>query len=63
MGGGTLPQVSIPSVGLALDGDVTGALRAQPIPVIARVEGGSTILDLRTVQPDQDQLVAAALRA
>jgi L-seryl-tRNA(Ser) seleniumtransferase len=62
-GGGTLPGVEIPSAGLALDGDRTGALRAGSPPVIARVEEGRTILDLRTVEPDDDETVVAALRA
>jgi L-seryl-tRNA(Ser) seleniumtransferase len=61
-GGGTLPGIEIPSAGIALDGDLTGALRAQrPMPVIARVDHGRTILDLRTVDPAQDPLLAAAL--
>jgi L-seryl-tRNA(Ser) seleniumtransferase len=60
-GGGTLPGVEIPSAGLALDGDRTGVLRAGAPPVIARVDEGRTLLDLRTVEPDDDHLVAAAL--
>jgi len=61
-GGGTLPGIEIPSVGIALDGDVTAALRAAaPKPVIARVEEQHTILDLRTVHPDDDELVRAAV--
>jgi len=62
-GGGTLPGIEIPSAGIALDGDHTAALRAGPVPVIARVDDGRTLLDLRTVEPDQDAVVAAALRA
>ncbi len=34
-GGGTMPDVEIPSVGLALDGDRVDALRDQSPPVIA----------------------------
>jgi L-seryl-tRNA(Ser) seleniumtransferase len=61
-GGGTLPGVEIPSVGLALPGDHTARLRrATPKPVIARVEDDRTILDLRTVHPADDALLAAAL--
>ena len=63
-GGGTLPGIEIPSVGIALDGDVTAALRAAtPKPVIARVEEHHTLLDLRTVHPDDDELVRAAVAA
>src|SRR5207244_8615043 len=53
-GAGTAPGVTIPSAGIALDGDHTTALRANDPPVIARVEGGRTILDLRTVDPADD---------
>lgn len=60
-GGGTLPSVEIPSVGLALDGDHVATLRAHRTPVIARVVDGRTVLDLRTVEPDDDAFVAAAL--
>lgn len=61
-GGGTLPGVEIPSVGLALDGDRTAALRNAEPPVIARVDAGRTVLDLRTVEPDDDGVVVDALR-
>ena len=62
-GGGSLPGVEIDSFGIAIDGDVTAALRANDPPVIARVEDGRTILDLRTVDPDDDAVVAAAVKA
>jgi L-seryl-tRNA(Ser) seleniumtransferase len=62
-GGGTLPGVEIPSAGIAVPGDRTAALRAaRPRPVIARVEDGTTILDLRTVDPGDDAELAAAVR-
>jgi L-seryl-tRNA(Ser) seleniumtransferase len=65
-GGGTLPGVTIASAGVSLDGDHSHALRkgneTSP-PVIARVADGRTLLDLRTVAPDDDAIVAAALRA
>ena len=61
-GGGTLPGIEIPSAGVAIDGDVTAALRAAtPKPVIARVDDGRTILDLRTVDPADDDLLAGAI--
>ena len=62
-GGGTLPGIEIPSAGIRLAGDVTAALRAHDPAVIARVDGGSTVLDLRTVAPDEDEVLAAAVRA
>ena len=36
-------------------------LRASDPPVIARVEQGRVLLDLRTVFADQDSMIAAAL--
>jgi L-seryl-tRNA(Ser) seleniumtransferase len=61
-GGGTLPGVEIPSAGLALDGDQTDRLRsAAPKPVIARIEDGRTVCDLRTVDPSDDDLLRAAM--
>ena len=62
-GGGTLPGVEITSCGLVHRGDVTTALRNLDPPVIARVDGGRTILDLRTVDPADDATLARALRA
>ncbi|MBA2282234.1 MAG: L-seryl-tRNA(Sec) selenium transferase [Acidimicrobiia bacterium] len=63
-GGGTLPGVVIPSAGVAVAGDVTRELRAAaPKPIVARVVDGRTVLDLRTVDPDDDALVGAAVRA
>ncbi|MGK2930594.1 MAG: L-seryl-tRNA(Sec) selenium transferase [Acidimicrobiales bacterium] len=60
-GGGTLPSVEIPSVGVAIDGDHTTALRQHQPPVIARVVDGRTVVDLRTVEPDDDSVVSDAL--
>ena len=61
MGGGTLPGRTIPSVGVALDGDLTDRLRSWDPPVIARVEEGRTVCDLRTVLPGQDEVLGKAL--
>ena len=61
-GAGSTPGASIPSVGLALDGDLTATLRSFRPPVIARVRDNVTILDLRTVDPSDDQVVVDALR-
>ena len=68
-GGGTLPGVEIPSVGVAVEGDQREALRELDHPIIARVDHGdssageTTVLDLRTIHPDDDEVVAAALRS
>ena len=61
-GGGTLPGVEIPSAGIALDGDRAAALRDAEVPVIARVAGQRTYLDLRTVDPCDDVALAHAAR-
>jgi L-seryl-tRNA(Ser) seleniumtransferase len=62
-GGGTVPGVEIPSAGVALEGDLTAALRArEPKPVIARVDDDRTVLDLRTVDPADDHVIASALK-
>jgi L-seryl-tRNA(Ser) seleniumtransferase len=63
MGGGTLPGVELPSVGIVVPGDHTARLRAGSPPTVARVSDDGTVLDLRTVLPDQDGALAAALRA
>jgi len=62
-GGGSLPGLDIPSAGVAVDGDVTAALRAQDPPVIARTQDDRTLLDLRTVDPADDAIVAKAVAA
>ncbi len=62
-GGGTLPTVTFPSFGLEVSGDVTEQLRAGQPPIVARVDQGATIMDLRTVAPAEDRLLGAALRS
>jgi len=62
-GGGTLPGTEIDSCGVVLDGDCTAPLRAGSPPIIARVSDDRTWLDLRTVAPDDDRYVIAALKA
>ena len=61
-GGGTLPGVEIPSAGVVLAGDRAAALRGGEVPVIARVAGQRTYLDLRTVDPADDVALADAAR-
>jgi L-seryl-tRNA(Ser) seleniumtransferase len=67
VGGGALPGVALPSAGLAWavpDADtVVTRLRALDPPVIARIEDGRVLFDLRTVDPSEDALVARALVA
>ncbi|MDW3220618.1 MAG: L-seryl-tRNA(Sec) selenium transferase [Acidimicrobiales bacterium] len=60
-GGGTLPEVGFPSAGIAVEGDHRETLRQRERPLVARVADGRTIVDLRTVDPADDDEVGAAL--
>ncbi|MCU1448206.1 MAG: L-seryl-tRNA(Sec) selenium transferase, partial [Acidimicrobiales bacterium] len=60
-GAGSLPGLDIPSAGVTVEGDITACLRAHELPVIARTRDGHTLLDLRTVDPADDAVVAEAL--
>jgi L-seryl-tRNA(Ser) seleniumtransferase len=69
IGGGAAPSAVLPTrllavtrEGLSAD-EISARLRASEPPLIARVEEGRVLLDLRTVFPEQDELVVAALRA
>jgi L-seryl-tRNA(Ser) seleniumtransferase len=67
-GGGSAPGQTLPTKLLAVRAPELSAqelarrLRRQATPVIARVEDDRVLLDLRTVFPEQDEAVAAALR-
>ena len=61
-GAGSLPGQEIPSAGVELDGDYAAALRANDPPVVARVNEQTTVIDLRTVDPADDAVIAAAVR-
>ena len=61
-GGGSLPGLTIPSAGVAVAPTRPDALAAvRRGGAIARVEGGRVVCDLRSVDPDDDRLVVAAL--
>ena len=61
-GGGTLPGVEIPSVGLKLTGDHVEFFRQQNPPIICRVENNHTFLDLMTVHPSDDVFIDNAIK-
>jgi L-seryl-tRNA(Ser) seleniumtransferase len=66
VGGGAFPTARIPSVALTLadrTGRVEAQLRAGEPPVIGRLTDGRLLLDVRTIFPDDDALVAARLAA
>jgi L-seryl-tRNA(Ser) seleniumtransferase len=67
IGGGAAPSAVLPTrllavncEGLSAD-EISARLRAWDPPIIARVEEGRALLDLRTVFPEQDPAVVAAL--
>ncbi len=67
LGGGSAPSSVLPTrvlsvscEGLSAD-DLAAHLRSSQLPIIARVEEGRVLLDLRTVFPEQDIAIAATL--
>jgi L-seryl-tRNA(Ser) seleniumtransferase len=69
IGGGAAPSSILPTRLIALScagvsaDELSARLRAANPPVIARVEDGRVLLDLRTVFPEQDEAVRATLIA
>jgi L-seryl-tRNA(Ser) seleniumtransferase len=67
VGGGSLPGETLPSWGLAIAGGsaarLAAALRTGDPPVIARIEDGRVLFDLRTVDPAHDEALAGAIAA
>ncbi len=68
IGGGAAPSAVLPTrllamtcEGLSAD-ELSARLRASDPPVIARVEEGRVLLDLRTVFPAQDEALAQVIR-
>ena len=43
--------------------EIARKLREWETPIIARVEDGRVLLDLRTVEPEQDAVVVSALES
>ncbi|MDD7936108.1 L-seryl-tRNA(Sec) selenium transferase [Actinomycetospora straminea] len=63
VGGGGAPGVELPSAGVALPSSLASALRLGSDPVVARVEQGRCVLDLRSVPPSEDPRLVVAVRA
>jgi L-seryl-tRNA(Ser) seleniumtransferase len=67
LGGGAAPSSVLPTRLLALTceglsaDELAARLRGSEPPIIARVEDGRALLDLRTVFPEQDAAVASVL--
>lgn len=67
VGGGAYPDASLPTTLVALDvevaaDDVAERLRAGTPPVVARIQDGRVVLDLRTVAPEEEADLAEAVR-
>jgi L-seryl-tRNA(Ser) seleniumtransferase len=64
VGGGAFPTVAIPSVAIALRGAahrVEERLRAGTPAVIGRIADGKLLLDMRTVLPREDEMLASTI--
>jgi L-seryl-tRNA(Ser) seleniumtransferase len=67
IGGGAAPSAVLATALIAITSrqisadELAKRLRSGDPPIIGRVEEGRVLLDLRTVFPEQDQVVAAAL--
>ncbi|TMG03449.1 MAG: L-seryl-tRNA(Sec) selenium transferase [Chloroflexi bacterium] len=68
IGGGSLPEESLPTKLLALDGEggyvaeIARRLRTGDPTVVARIERDVLLLDPRTVRPDEDRALIAAVK-
>jgi L-seryl-tRNA(Ser) seleniumtransferase len=69
IGGGSAPEVKLPTVLIALTSDTESAarieqrLRNHTVPVIARTERDRVLIDLRTVAAEDEAVILAALAA
>ena len=67
IGGGSAPESAIPTRLVAISHPALSAtqleehLRRQPTPVIARIVDDRVVIDLRTVDVDDDRVIAAAI--
>jgi L-seryl-tRNA(Ser) seleniumtransferase len=67
VGGGSLPGETLPSWAVAIDARSASrlltALRRSSPPVVARIESGAVVVDVRTVEPSRDDDLARAIEA
>lgn len=61
VGGGGAPGVTLPSAAVALPERFAAPLRAGEPAVLGRLEGGRCLLDLRALDPTDDEALAAAV--
>jgi L-seryl-tRNA(Ser) seleniumtransferase len=66
VGGGSLPEVTLPTWVLVLPcrspDELAGALRRAHPPVVGRIEEGAVVLDPRTVAVDEEPALLSAIR-
>lgn len=62
VGGGGAPGVELPSGAVSVPESWATRLRTGTPAVVGRIERGRCLLDLRTVDPDDDDLLLAAMR-
>jgi L-seryl-tRNA(Ser) seleniumtransferase len=68
VGGGGLPRARIPSIAVAIATQnpelLAARLREESPPIVARIDDGRVLLDLRTIAPESDDpVIASAARA
>ncbi len=69
IGGGSLPEESLPTTLVAIAGDggyvsdLSRRLRACDPAIVGRIERDTLLLDPRTVQPEEDQSLVAGVKA
>jgi L-seryl-tRNA(Ser) seleniumtransferase len=65
VGGGSLPQTNVPSIAVALTvhrpDAIAAALRRADPAIVARIDEGRLLFDLRTIAPEEDAVVIATL--
>ncbi|MCW2510058.1 MAG: selA [Modestobacter sp.] len=61
VGGGGAPEFQLPSVAVALDVRFAEPLRLGRVPVVGYVEAHRTLLDLRSLAPDDDERLVRAV--
>lgn len=62
IGGGGAPDVTLPGWAIALPPDAAARLRTGTPAVLARIDAGRTLIDLRCIDPDDDEAVLVAVQ-